>query len=123
MKELKSRNEIIHGFEMRIFRYTLGVAFIYRFIRLVHEYIADSPLPVLLLGTLNLFLFVFLFPLSRKHLRAASIIFYFQILLTSILTWNNTGGWNGSIPYLLLVLIVVVVITSHGALQIITLVA
>jgi signal transduction histidine kinase len=109
--------ETIQTFERRVFHYGLIVAMVFRLIRSLHEYMIDSPLPVLLLGGVNLLLFVVIFQLYRKHFHLAFVIFFLQILLTSILTWNNAGGWNGSVPYLLLVAMVGIAITSHGILQ------
>jgi signal transduction histidine kinase len=114
--------DIIQRFEGRVFHYGLIIAFIFRLIRLVQELIIDSPTFILLLGTFNLVLFAVIFLLHRKHFQIAYIIFYFQILVTSILTWNNAGGWNGGVPYLLLVVMVAIVITSHGFLQVVTLI-
>jgi signal transduction histidine kinase len=115
--------DTIQRFELRVFHHGLIVAVVFRLIRSIHEYIIDSPLHVLLLGVFNLFLFFVIFILYKKHFRLAFVIFFSQILLTSILTWNNAGGWNGSVPYLLLVAMVAIAITSHGILQLITLLA
>jgi signal transduction histidine kinase len=115
--------ETIQNFERRVFHYGLIVAIVFRLVRSVHEYMIDSPMPVLLLGGFNLFLFAVIFPLYRRHFNIAFVIFFFQILLTSILTWNNAGGWNGSVPYILLVAMVGIAITSHGILQFIALFA
>ncbi len=109
--------EIVQRFEARVFRYGLFMACFFRVIRLVHEVLIDSPMAVLLLGVFNLLLFGFIFYLHRRHFQIAYAIFFFQILITSILTWNNAGGWNGSIPYLILLAMIGVVITSHGFLQ------
>ena len=115
--------EIVQRFEARVFHYGIILGIIFRVIRLVHEVMIDSPLAVLLLGGFNLLLFGFIFYLHRKHFQIAYALFFFQILITSILTWNNAGGWNGSIPYLLLLVMVGIVITSHGFLQVVTLLA
>ena len=121
MKTMENSKDIIQRFEIRVFGYAMIVAFVFRLIRLVHEYMTDSPKPILLLGVFNLLLFAVVFVFFRRFFKTAFLIFYFQVLLTSILTWNNAGGWNGSVPYLLLVMMVGIVITSHGFLQIITL--
>ena len=113
----------IQRFERRIFHYGLLLAIVFRLIRTAHEYIIDSPLSVFLLGIFNLTLFFLIFFLYRKHFRIAFVIFFSQILITSVLTWGNAGGWNGSIPYLLLVAIIGIAITSHGILQVVTLLA
>jgi len=110
--------EIVHRFETQVFHYSIILGLIFRTIRLVHEVMIDSPLVVLLLGVLNLLLFGFVFYLHRKHFKIAYTLFFIQILITSILTWNNAGGWNGSIPYLFLLVMIGVVITSHGFLQV-----
>ena len=115
--------EIVQRFEIRVFHYGIILGIIFRAIRLVHEVMIDSPLAVLLLGCFNLLLFGFVFYLYRKHFHIAFAIFFFQILITSILTWNNAGGWNGSVPYLLFLAMVGIVITSHGFLQVITMLA
>ncbi len=115
--------EIVHRFETRVFHYGIILGIIFRTIRLVHEAMIDSPQAVLLLGAFNLLLFVFVFYLHRKHSQIAYALFFFQILITSILTWNNAGGWNGSIPYLFLLVMIGVVITSHGFLQVTIMVA
>jgi len=96
---------------------------IFRAIRSVHELMIDSPPAVLLLGGFNLLLFGIVFSLHRKHFHIAYAIFFFQILITSIFTWNNAGGWNGSVPYILFLVVIGVVITSHGFLQVVTLLA
>jgi len=75
----------------------------------------------MLLGILNILLIALVFSVYRKYYVLGLSVFYFQTLFTSVLTWNNAGGWNGSIPYILLVVSVVVIITSHGILQIVTL--
>lgn len=114
---------IIQRFEARVFHYGIIIAFIFRFIGLVHELVIDSPLSVFLLSVFNLFLLVVIFILYRKYFKIAFILFYFQILITSVLTWNNAGGWNGSVPYILLAAMVGIVITSNGSLQVVTLFA
>jgi len=114
---------IVQRFEARVFHYGLIMACIFRVIRSVHEVMIDSPRTVLLLGGFNLLLFGLVFFLHRKHFQIAYAIFFFQILITSIFTWNNAGGWNGSIPYLLFLVAIGIVITSHGFLQIVTLLA
>lgn len=123
MKAMESSKDIIQRFEVRVFGYGIMIAFVFRLIRLAHEYMIDSPKPILLLGVFNLFLFAVIFALYHRFFKAAFFIFISQVLLTSVLTWNNAGGWNGSVPYLLLVIMVGIVITSHGFLQIISLLA
>jgi hypothetical protein len=121
MRATERNNEFVRRFEVRVFGYALIVAFLFRLIRSIHEVLLDSPLPVLLLGLFNLFLFILVFRIYRKHFRLAFIILYFQVLISSVLTWNNAGGWNGSVPYILLVVMVAIAITSHGVLQVVTL--
>lgn len=123
MSATMNNKEVVLGFEVRVFRYAIVVAFFFRLVRSIHELLIDSPLPVLLVGLFNLFLLLLIFWLYRKHFQLASIICYFQILLTSVLTWNNAGGWNGSIPYIFLVVMVTIVMTSHGVLRIVFLLA
>ena len=116
--------EIIQRFETKVFRYGLMIGIVFRVIRLVHEFLIDSPPSVLLIGGFNLLLFgVVFFLFNRKHFQAAYFIFFLQILITSILTWNNAGGWNGSVPYVLFLVMTSAVITSHGRLQILILLA
>ena len=115
--------DIVQRFEIRVFHYGVILGIIIRDIRLVHEVMIDSPLDVVLLGGFNLLLFSFVFYYYRKHFRIAYAIFFFQILITSILTWNDAGGWNGSVPYLLFLAMIGIVITSHGSLQVITMLA
>jgi signal transduction histidine kinase len=115
--------DIIQRFEDRVFHYGLIIAIIYRLVRLVHEFMIDSPSSILLLGAFNLLLFVVVFFFHRSYFKAAFIVFYLQMLVTSILTWNNAGGWNGGVPYLLLVAMVAIVITSHGFLQVVSMLA
>jgi signal transduction histidine kinase len=110
--------EIIQRFESKVFRYGIILAIIFRVVRLVHEFLIDSPPAVLFLGAFNLLLFAAVFLLYRKHFQITYIIFFFQILITSILTWNNAGGWNGSVPYILFLAVIGVVVTSHGFIQI-----
>jgi len=114
---------IVQRFEARVFHYGLIMGCIFRVIRSVHELMIDSPPAVLLLGGFNLLLFGLVFFLHRKHFQIAYAIFFFQILMTSIFTWNNAGGWNGSVPYILFLVVIGVVITSHGFLQVVTLLA
>jgi len=114
---------IVQRFEARVFHYGLIMGCIFRVVRSVHELMIDSPPAVLLLGGFNLLLFGFVFFLHRKHFHIAYAIFFFQILITSIFTWNNAGGWNGSVPYILFMIVISVVITSHGFLQVVTLLA
>lgn len=114
---------IVQRFETRVFHYGLIMGCIFRAIRSVHELMIDSPPAVLLLGGFNLLLFGIVFSLHRKHFHIAYAIFFFQILITSIFTWNNAGGWNGSVPYILFLVVIGVVITSHGFLQVVTLLA
>lgn len=123
MRAITRNNGIVRGFEIRVFGYGMIVAVFFRLIRSIHELLIDSPLSVLLLGLFNLFLFILIFWMHRKYFHLAFIICYLQILLTSVLTWNNAGGWNGSVPYILLVGMVAIVITSHGVLQVVTLLA
>lgn len=123
MRATAGNNEVVRRFEVRVFGYAMIVALLFRVIRTIHEVLIDSPFSVLLLGLFNLLLFILVFWMYRKYFRLAFIICFFQILITSVLTWNNAGGWNGSVPYIFVVVIVAIVITSHGVLQAITLLA
>lgn len=118
---MDDNNNIIRGFEIRVFRYALIISFAFRSIRLVHEYMIGSPLHVMLVGLLNILLIVLVFWFHRRYYVLGMCLFYFQVLLTSVLTWNDAGGWNGSVPYILLVVSVGIIITSHGVFQIVTL--
>jgi len=122
MKVADNTNNIIRSFEMRVFHYGMIIAVIFRSIRSIHELLTGSPLPVLLLGLFNLFLLVLLFWLYRKYYVVALIIFFYQIVLTSVVTFNDGGGWNGTVPYILLIMVVFIVITSYGPLQLVTLI-
>jgi signal transduction histidine kinase len=114
-----NNTETIQRFEAKVFRYGIIIGIFSRGIRLVHEFLIDSPPSVLLLGGFTLLLFGgVIFLLNRRHFQIAYIIFFLQILITSILTWNNAGGWNGSVPYVLFLVMIAVVITSHGLLQV-----
>lgn len=121
MKKTTRHNEIIDGFEMSVFGYGIFLALGFRLIRTVHEFLTDATLPVLLIGIFNILLLVVVQRIYRKHYRAAFIIFYSEILITSIVTWDSSGAWNGIVPYILIIIVVAIVITSHGMLQIITL--
>lgn len=121
MKGTTRPNEIIDGFEVSVFGYGMFLAIAFRIIRTVHEFLTDAPPPALLLGILNILLIVVVMRIYRKHYRAAFIIFYAEILITSFVTWDSSGGWNGIVPYILIIIVVAIVITSHGMLQITTL--
>jgi signal transduction histidine kinase len=121
MEQITHSSNIIRGFEVRLFRYALIVGFIFRFIRIVHEYLTASSLLIILIGILNLALIILMFWVYRRYYLLALSIFCFQTLLTSVLTWNNSGGWNGSVPYVILMILVTIVITSHGVFQVVAL--
>lgn len=121
MEPIKDHNDIIRGFEVKVFHYALIIAFVFRFLRLVHEYLVESPPPVILVGVLNIIVISLIFLFYRRHYLLGLTVFYFQILLTSVLTWNNAGGWNGSVPYVLLVALVAIIITSYGLFQVVSL--
>lgn len=117
MKTLADNN-IVRNFEARVFHYGMIVGMSFRLLRTIHELLIDSPTPIILLGVFNLFLLIFLFWLYRKNFTLAFVIFFTQVLISSIITWSNSGGWNGTIPYLFLVLMITMIITSYGLLQI-----
>lgn len=123
MKETRRPNKIIDGFEKSVFGYGIFLAFAFRIIRTSHEFLTKAPLPTLLIGIFNMLLLVIVLRIYRKHYRTAFMIFYGQILVTSIVTWESSGGWNGVVPYILIIVVVAIVITSHGLLQAITLLA
>lgn len=111
-------NKVVRNFEARVFHYGMIVAISFRLLRTVHELLTNSPLSIILLGVFNLFVLIFLFWLYRRNFTLAFVIFFSQVLITSVITWNNSGAWNGMIPYLLLVLTITIIITSYGILQI-----
>lgn len=123
MKAPINKNKVIRNFDQNVFHYGLIVAGCFRLTRTVQEYLNDSPTPIILIGIFNLMLIFVILRILRKNFAAAFIIFYSQILITSFLTWNDAGGWNGIVPYILIVLCVVIVITSDGILRILTLTA
>lgn len=123
MKETRRPNKIIEGFEKSVFGYGLFLSVVFRIIRTAHEFLTKAPLPTLLIGILNLLLLVIILRIYRKHYRTAFIVFYGQILITSIVTWESSGGWNGVVPYILIIIVVAIVITSHGMLRTIALLA
>lgn len=117
MKTLADNN-IVRNFEARVFHYGMIVGMSFRLLRTIHELLIDSPTPIILLGVFNLLLLIFLFWLYRKNFTLAFVIFFTQVLISSIVTWSNSGGWNGTVPYLFLVLMITMIITSYGLLQI-----
>lgn len=123
MKKAASHNKIIDSFEVSVFGYGLYLSIAFRIIRTVHEYLTDAPLPALIVGILNLILLVVILRIHRTHYKIAFIIFYAQILVTSFVTWNSSGGWDGVVPYILMIVVVAIIITSHGILQLLALLA
>jgi signal transduction histidine kinase len=116
-------NKVILDFDQKVFHYGLIVAGCFRLMRTVHEYLTDSPTFIIFLGVFNLLLFFVVFQILKKNFVLAFILFYCQALITSLVTWNNAGGWNGTVPYILIVLTVMIIITSHGLLRLVTLAA
>jgi signal transduction histidine kinase len=121
MKTLGSINTIKREFEIRLFQYGLIVSILFRAFQTIHEYLVGAPLTVSIIGLCNLSLVLLLLKIYRKHFTLAVIVFYYTVLVTSVIVWNHSGGWEGPRPYVLLVLVVFIVITSHGFLQLITL--
>lgn len=121
MKKTGKHNRIINSLEASVFRYAIFLSFAFRSIRTVHEFLTDAPLPALALGIVNLLLLFIVLRIHRTYYAMSLVIFYSQILVTSFTTWNSSGGWDGVVPYILMIVIVGIVITSHGTLQLVLL--
>jgi len=103
---------------MRLFLYGLYLAVAFRLIQTTHQILVGSPLPIILLGVFNLLLILYFLHIYPEKFTLSVIIFYGMALCSSLFFWNDTGGWDGSRPYTLIVLVVAIVITSHGVLQV-----
>ncbi|HEX7014652.1 MAG TPA: hypothetical protein VF191_04020 [Cyclobacteriaceae bacterium] len=116
-------DEVKHKLEMQLFLYAMYVAIAFRIIQTAHHILVASPLIVILPGVINLILLVIFLRLYPKAFLATLIIFFCMPLLSTFLFWNETGGWDGSRPYTLIVLIVGIVLISHGITQVALLLA
>lgn len=110
-------NKIIDAFEIRVFRYGLLVATGFRIFRSIHEVTTDYPLGLKLLGFVNLALLGLVYYYHKRFFRTCLLIFFVQILVTSFLTWDISGGWDGAASYILIAAILAIVMTSHDILQ------
>lgn len=110
-------NKIIDAFEIRVFRYGLLVSTGFRIFRSIHEVTTDYPIGLKLFGFVNLALLGLIYYYHKRFFRTCLLIFFLQILITSFLTWEISGGWDGAIPYILIPAILAIVMTSHDALQ------
>ncbi|HLT82277.1 MAG TPA: hypothetical protein VKZ86_14715 [Cyclobacteriaceae bacterium] len=104
--------------EMQLFLYAMYVAVAFRIIQTAHHILIESPLIVILPGIFNLLLLWLFLRLYPKGFYAMLITFFCMPLISTLFFWNETGGWDGSRPYTLLVLIVGIVLTSHGLTQV-----
>jgi signal transduction histidine kinase len=121
MKNEDDINTIKVAFEERLFHYGLIVAFIYTLIEVLHDFLIHSSTAVKYIGIFNLILILVLYRAYLKNYTVSIIIFYGQALFTLGFWWNSTAGWGGSTPYTSIVLMVFIIFTSHGYLQVITL--
>jgi signal transduction histidine kinase len=118
-----TRNKVIEAFEFRIFYYGLTVACFFRLIRSGHELMIGAPSSSIILGATNLVLLLVVMRFAKKYPQAAFVIFHVLVIVTSVVTWQNSGEWEGIIPYMIIVLAVFVIVTAHGTMQTITLLA
>ena len=123
MKISDPTHDIKRGFEMQLFHYGLIVSIIFRILQTAHDFLIHSHLTAVYIGLINLVLMFLLFGIYRKYFILSRVVYFSVALISSVLLWNHSGGWDGPRPYVLLVLVVFIVITSHGYLQIIMLLA
>lgn len=112
-----------HKLEMQLFLYAMYIAIAFRVIQTAHHILIESPLAVILPGVLNLLLLWFFLHRYPKGFRIMLLVFFCMPLISNFFFWNETGGWDGSRPYTLMVLVIGIVLTSHGATQIALLLA
>lgn len=109
--------------EMQLFLYAMYVAIAFRVIQTAHHVLIESPLIVIVPGIFNLLLLWLFLRLYPRVFYLTLWIFFCIPLISTFFFWNETGGWDGSRPYTLMVLIVGIVLTSHGFTQIALLLA
>lgn len=114
---MNNDNHIKKNYERRLFNYGLLLASALLGAKLIYNILLDSSTFVLTANIILLGILLALYRINRHYSSITAGIFYGLILLDSLLLWNNTGGWLGVIPFHLLALIVLIILSSHGWLQ------
>lgn len=109
--------------QMQLFLYAMYVAIAFRIIQTAHHILIESPLGVIAAGLVNLILLWIFLRLYPKAYSLMLLAFFCIPLISTFFFWNETGGWDGSRPYTLIVLIVGIVLTSNGITQVALLLA
>lgn len=123
MEISNNANLVRQKLQMQLFLYAMYVAIAFRIIQTAHHILIESPLVVILPGILNLLLLWIFLRLYPRAFQLTLLVFFCMPLLSTFFFWNETGGWDGSRPYTLIVLIIGIVLTSNGATQVLLLVA
>jgi signal transduction histidine kinase len=104
--------------EMQLFLYAMYLAVAFRVVQTAHHVLIESPLIVILPGIINLLLLWLFLRLYPNWFKLSLVTFFLVPVISTFFFWNETGGWDGSRPYTLLVLIVGIILISHGLMQV-----
>ena len=119
---ITSINRIMNALEGRIFMYGLQLCALFRLLRSINEFSTGQSNFILLVGIVNLIVLVLMLTLFSRYKTICFITLHVLFLITSWLTWPTSGGYQGIIPYAMVVMIAFVIFTSRGTLLAVTLI-
>src|SRR4051794_28610763 len=113
---ITSINRIMTALEGRIFLYGLQLCALFRLLRSITEFSTGQSNFILLVGIVNLILLVLMLTLLSRFKTFCFITLHAMFLITSWITWPSSGGYQGIIPYAMVVMIAFMIFTSRGVL-------
>jgi signal transduction histidine kinase len=118
-----SINRILTAFEGRIFTYGLALCVMFRLVRSINEFSTGQSTLVITVGLLNLIVFLVMMTVLKRHKTFGFIALHSVFIVTTLFTWESSGGYQGIIPYAIIAMMAFAIFTSHAVLLGVTLAA
>ncbi len=107
------RAVISQDYEIKLFRYGLILGLVFTVIRLALNLSSSVPSYLIAINLSTLVVLGLLHLFGKYSHSIAIFIFHFLILIAVSAAWAPFGGWDGRVPYTLIVVSVFIVATSH----------
>lgn len=111
---MASKQNVYRIYQRQVFRFGIILGALYLFLRLFHNLLIQADRGILAINTGALIILCLLYLLHKKFFQLATTIFFLICLVLMGSVWNNYGGWNGPVPYTVMVLLIFICISTRG---------
>ncbi len=111
---MANEQNVYRIYQRQVFRFGIILGTLYLFLRLSHNLLIQADQGILAINVGAVTVLGLLYLLHKKYFQLATSIFFLICLVLMGSVWNNYGGWNGPVPYTIMVLLIFICISTRG---------